>query len=69
MPIYVYECDKGHEFEETQSIKDQPLKVCNICDGEVRRVITNVSFILKGGGWYKDGYSSNTSFEGKIEKN
>lgn len=58
MPIYTYRCNKGHLFEIEQSIKDEPLKHCNKCRSKVKRVITTTSFLLKGGGWYKDGYSS-----------
>ena len=29
MPTYEYRCDKcGHQFDELQSFKDEPLKVC-----------------------------------------
>lgn len=58
MPIYEYECDAcGKTFEATQKISDKPLKSCKFCQGAVRRLISSSSFTLKGGGWYKDGYS------------
>lgn len=58
MPIYEYECaDCGKQFEAFQSISDKPLKKCQFCQGTVRRLISSSSFSLKGGGWYKDGYS------------
>ena len=28
MPIYEYECDEGHTFEMTQSVKGQPFAKC-----------------------------------------
>jgi putative FmdB family regulatory protein len=58
MPTYEYECSKGHQFEVEQRISDQPLKTCKVCRSKVRRLISATSFILKGSGWYSDGYSS-----------
>jgi putative FmdB family regulatory protein len=60
MPIYEYACDRcGHEFEAEQRITDDPLKSCPTCRGrKVRRLISRTSFVLKGGGWYSDLYSS-----------
>lgn len=28
------------------------------CDGSVQRLVGNGNFVLKGGGWYADGYSN-----------
>ncbi len=58
MPTYEYECSKGHQFEAVQSMHDEPLKRCRQCRAKVRRLISSSSFILKGGGWYSDGYGS-----------
>jgi putative FmdB family regulatory protein len=64
MPTYEYECTKGCRFEIEQSIKDDPLKRCpkaacprGVGGVSVRRLISAANFILKGGGWYSDGYS------------
>ena len=59
MPVYEYACLKcGKHFEELQKVSDKPLKKCKICGGKLERLISQTSFALKGGGWYKDGYSS-----------
>lgn len=60
MPIYEYMCnDCGEVFEAIQKFSDKPLKKCKHCGGKkVEKLISQSSFILKGGGWYKDGYSS-----------
>lgn len=60
MPIYEYLCEKcGHEFEREQRITDDPLKTCPHCRArKVRRLISRTGFVLKGGGWYSDLYSS-----------
>jgi putative FmdB family regulatory protein len=58
MPTYEYECTKGHQFEVAQRITEPPLERCQVCRSKVRRLISSSNFILKGGGWYSDGYSS-----------
>jgi len=58
MPTYEYKCNGGHQFETRQSIKDKPLSKCPECGRKCHRLISGSSFILKGSGWAKDGYSS-----------
>jgi putative FmdB family regulatory protein len=74
MPIYEYACGKcEHEFEVEQRITDDPIKVCPQCRSRrVKRLISQTSFVLKGGGWYSDLYASGTGKakekpEGKAE--
>jgi putative FmdB family regulatory protein len=65
MPVYEYACEKcGHEFEAEQRITEAPLKTCPRCRArKLKRLISQTSFVLKGGGWYADLYSS----KGKAE--
>lgn len=60
MPIYEYACGKcGHEFEVEQRITEDPIKTCPACRSrKVKKLISQTSFVLKGGGWYSDLYSS-----------
>ncbi|MBW2280255.1 MAG: zinc ribbon domain-containing protein [Deltaproteobacteria bacterium] len=58
MPTYEYECTQGHTFEVVQRITADPLKRCKVCRAKAKRLISSANFILKGGGWYSDGYSS-----------
>ena len=60
MPTYEYRCQScQHEMEAFQSIKDAPLADCPAChEPKLERLISATSFQLKGGGWYKDLYSS-----------
>jgi putative FmdB family regulatory protein len=69
MPVYEYIC-KGcdHEFEREQRITDGPIKKCPHCGAmKAKRLISRTSFVLKGGGWYSDLYSSNRSDSKKSE--
>lgn len=59
MPIYEYKCSKCHNhFETMQKMADEPKAPCPKCGGMGKRLISQSSFALKGGGWYKDGYAS-----------
>lgn len=59
MPVYEYQCTKcKKEFEVMQKITDEPLSVCSACGGELKKLITNTSFVLKGSGWYITDYPS-----------
>ncbi|MCL4685569.1 zinc ribbon domain-containing protein [Myxococcota bacterium] len=60
MPTYEYLCGKcGHEFEREQRITEDPVKTCPKCRArKVQRLISRTGFVLKGGGWYSDLYSS-----------
>jgi len=61
---YDYFCnDCEKEFTAEQSIKDEPLTKCLICEGnDVFRLLSKDStFILKGSGWFSDLYSTPTN--------
>ena len=64
MPTYEYACTScSHEWEFEQSIKDEPLRDCPSCgrDTARRQISRGTGFILKGGGWYSDLYSSSSN--------
>ena len=62
MPIYEYKCDLCNGmWEEIQKFSDDPLTICKSCEkeGGVHKLLPGaLNFILRGEGWYKDGYSS-----------
>jgi putative FmdB family regulatory protein len=61
---YEYMCtDCGHAWEAEQPISEAPLRTCPSCqhDTAKRQVSGGAGFILKGGGWYADLYSSSGS--------
>ena len=70
MPIYEYLCAScGCQFEEVQKFNEPPLEECPNCGkNSARRQVSMSSFHLKGGGWYKDGYSGKSDESEKTEK-
>jgi putative FmdB family regulatory protein len=61
MPTYEYLCEAcGHRFDEFQSFKDEPLKVCPRCAEEkLRRLFgTGAAILFKGSGFYETDYRS-----------
>ncbi len=59
MPIYEYKCTKcNQQFEVMQKMSDAPITNCSVCGGELKKLITNTSFVLKGSGWYVTDYPS-----------
>ena len=58
MPIYEYQCDScSYRFEVKQSIKDDPLSICERCGKALRRLISSPGIMFKGSGWYVTDYS------------
>ena len=70
MPIYEYLCKScGFQFEEVQKFNDPPLEGCPDCGKKsASRQVSMSAFHLKGGGWYKDGYSGKSTESEKTEK-
>ncbi|MCB9418791.1 MAG: FmdB family transcriptional regulator [Ardenticatenaceae bacterium] len=72
MPIYSYRCnDCGYEFDQRQRMSDDPLTICPVCEGSIRRVVTSVGVVFKGSGFYvtdnrgTNSANSTTSSNGK----
>lgn len=60
MPIYEYECKKCRSAVEVmQKFSDEPITICAECGGDMKKLISNTSFVLKGSGWYVTDYASN----------
>jgi putative FmdB family regulatory protein len=61
MPIYEYECSQCHQASDAlQKVNDPPPETCPKCGARntLSRLLSRTSFVLKGGGWYADLYSS-----------
>ena len=62
MPTYDYACENcGHKWDVEQRMSEDPIRKCPKCGKlKAKRQITGGNFILKGGGWYSDLYSSSS---------
>jgi putative FmdB family regulatory protein len=63
MPTYNYVCNECYfELEAFQKMSDSKLEFCPNCSKKtLERVIKSEgSFILRGSGWFKDGYSNSS---------
>ena len=62
MPIHEYRCQAcGDEFEVIQKVSDPPLRKCEKCGGSLEKLLSRSAFVLKGSGWYADGYGKGGS--------
>ncbi len=57
MPIYEYRCENGHTFEAFQSMSDDALEVCEVCDASASRVLSAPAVHFKGSGFYTTDYA------------
>ena len=68
MPLFEFKCKNCDiKIELIQKAVDHPPLCCK-CMGRIAKQVSRSSFILKGGGWYKDGYSSSPSGNDTNEK-
>jgi putative FmdB family regulatory protein len=71
MPTYEYVCRNcGHGFEIVQSMRDEPLTICDVCGGELRKVFTAPAIAFKGSGFYATDHGKRKASESseKTEK-
>ncbi|MBU2601588.1 MAG: zinc ribbon domain-containing protein [Actinobacteria bacterium] len=58
MPTYEYRCREcEHQFERFQKMSDEPVSECEICSGEVRKLLFPVAIHFKGSGFYTTDYA------------
>ncbi|WP_309358154.1 zinc ribbon domain-containing protein [Oryzomonas sp.] len=63
MPVYEYRCNSCNiQFELRQKFSDPPADRCPKCGGTVRKLVSAVSFSLKGAGWFGDGYGTKAEY-------
>lgn len=67
MPTYEYTCEAcGKNWEAEQRISEPKLTDCPSCgQPKAKRLISGGNFMLKGGGWYADGYGNKPSGSSK----
>jgi len=67
MPTYEYACTNcGQHVEVFQRISDEPMTVCGVCGGPLRKVFHPTGIVFKGSGFYStDSRSSAKSGKDK----
>lgn len=62
MPIYEYKCPQCNTvFEEWVKSHDTGPQNCPDCGTAAPHIVSNTSFVLKGGGWYVTEYGNKKS--------
>jgi putative FmdB family regulatory protein len=55
VPTYQYSCTEcGERIEAVQKFTDEPLQVCSVCSGRLRKVFSPVGIVFKGSGFYRN---------------
>jgi len=57
MPLYEYECERGHRFERIVKFSDPPIETCPECGARVHKLMSSPAFQFKGSGWYVTDYA------------
>lgn len=66
MPTYEYACtDCGTRIEVVQRIDDEPLRVCDVCGGALRKVFFPAGIVFKGSGFYATDSRRSPASDGK----
>ena len=54
MPLYDYECRNcGHRVEVIHGVNDSGPATCELCGGQMRKLINQPAIVFKGSGWAK----------------
>src|SRR5438105_7786183 len=65
MPTYEYAClSCGEHVEVYERLSDEPLRVCGVCGGPLRRVFHPAGILFKGSGFYATDSRSSRSRSG-----
>ena len=49
MPLYEYECVRGHRFEAVEKATEKPLTKCSVCSAKAERVISRPTLLHNRG--------------------
>ncbi len=67
MPVYEFKCHNGTVTEKFVKMDTMEIE-CPKCHKKAKKIMSPCTFVLKGGGWYADGYSSKKS-KSKVRTN
>lgn len=64
MPTYEYVCKScDRRVEAFQSFSDEPLSICEVCGGELKKVFGSIGISFRGTGFYRNDSRSATTSE------
>lgn len=66
MPIYEYRCAQCARVTEVLvKVGARGPRKCEHCSGKLNKIVSRSAFHLKGGGWFSEGYTADSSSEPK----
>ena len=65
MPLYEYQCAKGHRFEAIQKVTDKPLKRCDRCNASAKRAISQPTLLHNRGVHVFDRVTGDDALRGR----
>ena len=65
MPLYEYQCARGHRFEVIQTLKERSLRRCRACSARVRRTISQPTLLHNRGIHVFDRYTKDDVLRGR----
>ena len=54
MPLYEYQCAKGHSFEAVQGVNERPVTRCSVCMAKARRIVSQLALLHNRGVYFFD---------------
>ena len=65
MPMYEYQCAKGHRFEAIQKVSEKPLSRCEVCKAAAKRAITQPTLLHNRGVHVFDRVTGDDALRGR----
>jgi len=65
MPMYEYQCAKGHRFEALQKVSAKPFKRCEVCKATAKRAITQPTLLHNRGVHVFDRVTGDDALRGR----
>jgi putative FmdB family regulatory protein len=65
MPLYEYQCAKGHRFEAIQKVSAKPLKRCDRCAAAAKRTISQPTLLHNRGVHVFDRVTGDDALRGR----
>jgi putative FmdB family regulatory protein len=61
LPLYEYNCAKGHRFEKIESFSAPEKQKCPKCGAKAERALSAPAIQFKGSGWYVTDYAKKSN--------